>query len=283
MRCRERTRTGSRSGVALWMALTALGCQGEEALPPRGNAGDASWHLVWQDEFDGPAGSLPDSSRWRFDVGTDWGNAQLEHDTARPRNVALSGDGHLAIVAHREEYLGSGYTSGRIQTHGRFARTGGRFEARLRVPRGPGLWPAFWLLGADFPQVGWPACGEIDILEFRGQEPFVVHGSLHGPGFSGARAMTGRYEAPVPLDSGFHVVAVEWKQEEIVWFLDGVAYQIVRPADLPPGGRWVFDHPFFLILNLAVGGHFVGPPDSTTAFPATLLVDWVRVYEEREP
>ena len=261
-----------------------LGCQGSGPGRSDDTAPDSKRRLVWSDEFDGPAGAPPDTSHWQFDVGTGWGNAQLEYDTSRPENVALNGQGQLVIVARREEYMGSGFTSGRIHTNGRFSHRGGRFEARIQLPRGPGLWPAFWLLGANFPRVGWPACGEIDILEYRGQEPHIVHGSLHGPGFSGAHAVTGRWDsADHPLDGSFHVYAVEWEPERITWFVDDIAYQSFGPDDLPPGGEWVFDHPFFLILNLAVGGHFVGPPDSTTAFPATLVVDWVRVYEERTP
>jgi beta-glucanase (GH16 family) len=149
----------------------------------------------------------------------------------------------------------------------------------MKLPRGQGLWPAFWLLGADFEAVGWPACGEIDILEYRGQEPNIVHGSLHGPGFSGGSAVTRSYTVPgVTLDTDFHVYAGEWTSTRITWFVDGHAYATVTSRDLPSGGRWVFDHPFFIILNLAVGGGFVGAPDSSTTFPQQVTVDYVRVY-----
>jgi beta-glucanase (GH16 family) len=238
------------------------------------------WDLVWADEFDGPAGASPDSARWRFDIGTDWGNAQLEYDTARPENVSLDGAGRLAITARKESYQNREYTSGRINTMGHFAQQGGRFEARIRLPAGRGIWPAFWLLGANFASVGWPACGEIDIMEYRGQETSVLHGSLHGPGYSGGSAVTSRYVLPgaAGFDQDFHVFAVEWSQDQITWIVDDTRFLTVRPADLPAGGAWVFDHPFFVILNVAVGGHFVGPPDASTAFPQTMLVDWVRVY-----
>jgi beta-glucanase (GH16 family) len=236
------------------------------------------WQLVWQDEFDGPAGQLPDPSRWRFDIGTDWGNAQLEYDTARAENVSLDGAGHLAITAREEGYLGRDYTSGRINTRGLFEQTHGRFEARIRLPVGRGIWPAFWLLGADFDDVGWPACGEIDIMEYRGQESNVVHGSLHGPGYFGGGALTQRYRARTGFNADFHVFAVEWDPDRITWTLDGTAYHAITRTDLPRGGEWVFDHPFFVILNVAVGGHFVGPPDAGTDFPQTMLVDWVRVH-----
>lgn len=257
--------------AALALLAAAPGC-GQDEEPP-------AWGLVWQDEFDGPAGASPDSTRWRFDVGTDWGNAQLEYDTARPENASLDGQGRLAITARSEEYAGQPYTSARIKTKGLFERTRGRFEARIRLPVGQGIWPAFWLLGADIDQVGWPACGEIDIMEYRGQEPRVLHGSLHGPGYSGSGALTGAHAlAQGGFHLGFHDFAVEWTETSITWFVDGYAYFSVAPADLPPGTRWVFDRPFFIILNVAVGGRWVGSPDASTAFPQTMLVDHVRVY-----
>lgn len=236
------------------------------------------WELVWEDEFDGPAGQSPDPAHWRYDVGTGWGNAQLEYDTARPSNASLDGSGHLVITARREDYMGRSYTSARINTMDRFAHTAGRFEARIQLPVGQGIWPAFWLLGADFPTVGWPTCGEIDIMEYRGQEPNLVHGSVHGPGYSGGAAITKRYELAGPgFQAGFHTFAVEWDFDHITWLVDDVPYHTVTPANLPAHGRWVFDHPFFIILNVAVGGNFVGPPDATTIFPQKMLVDWVRV------
>ncbi len=235
--------------------------------------------LVWSDEFDGLAGQLPDSTKWQFDIGTDWGNAQLEYDTDHPENVSLDGDGNLAITAIEESFLGSDYTSGRINTWGFFGHEQGRFEARVKLPVGQGIWPAFWLLGDNFQSVGWPTCGEIDILEYRGQEPQIVHGSLHGPGYSGGSAVTGYYYlADEGFDEGFHIFAIEWDSDSITWFVDELAYQTISSSDLPSGSPWVFDHSFFIILNVAVGGHFVGPPDASTVFPQTMLVDYVRVY-----
>jgi beta-glucanase (GH16 family) len=252
-------------------------CGGSPAEPP----GEDAATLIWSDEFDGPAGQSPESSKWRFDIGTGsngWGNAQLEYDTDRPTNVSLDGMGHLAITARRESFGGSSYTSGRINTRDLFDAEQGRFEARIKLPIGQGIWPAFWMLGANFQTVGWPQCGEIDILEYRGQEPNVLHASLHGPGYSGGRAVTGSHVLPgAGFDADFHVFAVEWRTDRITWLLDGEPYQTIGPDDLPSGAPWVFDHPFFIILNVAVGGHFVGPPDETTSFPQTMLVDWVRV------
>jgi beta-glucanase (GH16 family) len=240
----------------------------------------ASYKLVWKDEFDGPTGQQPEASRWKYDVGTDWGNAQLEYDTARPENVSLDGQGHLAITARKEVYLGQQYTSGRINTSGLFAQDGGRFEARMRLPAGRGMWPAFWLLGANISSVPWPGCGELDIMEARGQEPAAVVGSMHGPGYSGGAALTKKYVQPANLSEDFHVYAVEWSSKVVTWSIDGYVYETIAKDNLPTGTTWVFDHPFFIILNLAVGGNFVGPPDGTTAFPQNLLVDYVRVYKK---
>jgi beta-glucanase (GH16 family) len=235
--------------------------------------------VVWQDDFEGPAGQLPDSTRWQFDVGTDWGNLQLEYDTDRPENVSLDGEGHLAITARREDYGGQPYTGGRIKTRGLFEQEYGRIEARIRLPFGRGVWPAFWMLGSDIDEVGWPECGEIDVMEYRGQEPRILHGTIHGPGYHGDLAIGARYElAEAGFHLDFHVFAVEWTADSITWLVDGEQYHHVTPDDLPPGTRWVFDHPFFLLLNVAVGGRWVGDPDESTRFPQTMLVDWVRVY-----
>ena len=274
--------TGRRAGrlvavaASAAAALAAAGCGDGDA------AGPAPSQLVWADEFDGSAGQPPDPSRWTFDIGTDWGNRQLEFDTDRAENVSLDGNGHLAITARRESFRGSPFTSGRIKTLGRFEHRFGRFEARIDLPSGRGVWPAFWLLGADFPTVGWPQCGEIDVMEFRGQEPSVIHGSLHGPGYSGGGAVTSSYTLDnARFDTDFHVYAVEWTSDGIKWFVDDVLYQSVRRDETP--GAWVFDHPFFVLLNVAVGGNFVGSPAPDTTFPQTMLVDWVRVYDLDAP
>ena len=235
------------------------------------------WTLVWSDEFDGAAGTPPSAANWGHDVGTDWGNAQLEYDTDRPANAALDGAGNLVITARRESFGGSAYTSARLTTAGRHEFQYGKFEARMKLPRGQGLWPAFWLLGADFPTVGWPASGEMDIMEYRGQDPGTIHGSMHGPGYSGGSALT-RAWAPsaTHFDNSFHVFTLEWSAARVDWYADGVRYFGVRREDVP--GPWAFDHPFHLILNLAVGGTFVGAPSDATPFPAAMTVDWVRVY-----
>jgi beta-glucanase (GH16 family) len=212
-------------------------------------------------------------------VGTGWGNQQLEYDTDRTENAALDGQGNLAITARREAWLGSAYTSARLVTKGKVSRKYGRVEARIRLPAGQGLWPAFWLLGENIDEVGWPACGEIDVMEYRGQEPSVAMGSLHGPGYSGGASVTRSYLLPggAGFDQDFHVFSVEWDDGLITWQVDGDTYHSARRGEV--SGDWPFDQPFYVILNLAVGGTFVGPPNASTAFPATMLVDWVRIHE----
>ncbi len=234
----------------------------------------AGWVLDWSDEFDGKA---LDHAKWVEEFGGHgFGNNELQFYTARPENVRVEG-GNLVIEARREAWEGRHYTSARIKTAGLFERTHGRYEARIRIPRGQGIWPAFWLLGADCKTTGWPRCGEIDIMENIGKEPDTVHGTLHGPGFSGEHA----FGAPSRIDTGavadgFHLFAVEWEPREIRWYRDGILYHTARPSLVK--GEWVYGHPFFVILNLAVGGDWPGNPDDTTSFPQRMLVDYVRVY-----
>ncbi len=247
------------------------------------------WTLAWADEFNGPAGSPVDTTRWAFDVGGGgWGNNELEYYTDSTRNASTDGAGSLRITAVKETlarkvarcwYGQCQYTSARIKTKAKFEQAYGRFEARLKLPYGQGIWPAFWMLGADIDTVGWPACGEIDIMENIGREPSMVHGTLHGPGYSGASGVGGGYTLPAGrFADDFHTFAVEWEPNVVRWYVDGQLYQTRTPADLPAGSRWVFDHPFFMLLNVAVGGNWPGSPDASTVFPQTMLVDYVRVY-----
>ena len=243
--------------------------------------------LVWSDEFNGQANAAPDPAKWTYDLGNNngWGNRELENYTKDPANAHMDGKGNLVIRAvpiKSDTPPAPGapaYTSARIKTQGLFAAgPGGRVEARIKVPAGNGLWPAFWMLGNTFNNRNWPQCGEVDIMESIGREPSKNHGSLHGPGYSGGSALTRAYSAPAPLDSAFHVYALEWSASKITWELDGVVYSTVTPASIPGGSAWVFNHPFFIVLNLAVGGNYVGSPNSSTPFPQALQVDYVRVY-----
>jgi beta-glucanase (GH16 family) len=258
--------------LALFALAASPGCS-EEAKP-------VVWNQVWADEFDGAAGTRLENTKWRYDVGTGWGNNQLEYDTSLASNASLDGLGNLAITARREDYAGQSYTSARVKTKGLFEQTHGRFEARIKLPVGQGIWPAFWLLGSNIDQVGWPTCGEIDIMEYRGQFPRTLVGTIHGPGYSGGNPITQTYTAPAGLDQAFHIYAIEWDATEIKWSIDGVNYHRATPASIPGGTQWVFDHPFFIILNVAVGGNWVGAPNAATVFPQVMLVDYVRVFAD---
>ena len=258
----------------LIVSATFISCEEDSLIKER------DWQLVWEDNFEGAAGESPDATKWKYDIGTDWGNQQLEFDTDRPENVSTDGAGNLAIIARRESFAGSAFTSARITTQGLFEQAYGRFEARIKMPWGPGIWPAFWLLGADIDVVGWPQCGEIDVMEYRGQEPNVIHGSVHGPGYSGGEAVTKSFAFQNDrFDNDFHIFAIEWGENFIHYFVDDNLYLEITPEDVP--GEWVYDHPFYIILNVAVGGNYVGFPTADTPFPQTMLVDYVRVYEER--
>ena len=273
-----------------WACASTHPGHGPVATPASASPG-SRWTLVWSDEFDGAAGARVDPARWVTETGGHgWGNNELEYYTDRAENASLSGDGHLVIRALREHYQGSDgvareYTSARLKTQGTFTQTYGRFEARLQIPRGQGLWPAFWMLGADIEAVGWPRSGEIDIMENIGKEPATVHGTIHGPGYSGADSLGGAYALPggAAVADAFHVFAVEWEPALIRFYVDDTLYETRTPADLKAGQTWVFDHPFFLLLNVAVGGNWPGNPDASTVFPQTMRVDYVRVYTPARP
>lgn len=264
------------------LLVLGLGFAAAEAAPPPAKVGD--YVLVWSDEFDGPDGSAPDPGKWVFDLGGGgWGNQELETYTSRPENVQVRG-GNLVITARKEDFTGKDgilrhYTSARLKTQDRFSQAYGRFEARIKIPAGQGMWPAFWMLGANLPKVDWPDSGEIDIVENIGKEPATIHGTIHGPGFSGAGGLNqGTSLEHGKIADDFHVFAIEWDVNQIRFYLDRELYATRTPASLPAGGRWVFDHPFFLLLNLAVGGEWPGNPDASTVFPQSMLVDYVRVY-----
>jgi len=265
--------------AAVALALGAASCSG--AAP--------SWVLTWSDEFNGSDGSSPDPTKWTVLQGGDgWGNGEREYYT--PAAVQQKG-GSLVITADTAGasaqtcwYGPCTVTSARLENKGLFAQQYGRMEARIQIPRGQGVWPAFWMLGANEDTTPWPACGEIDIMENKGSEPQLVHGSMHGPGYSGGAALT----APFGLADGaafaadYHVYAVEWDASEVRFYVDDTLYERRAPEDAPSGAPWVFDHPFFLLLNLAIGGNYGGDPDATTSFPLTMKVDYVRVYKNQK-
>lgn len=251
---------------------------------------EPAWELVFEDEFDGPAGQPPDPRWWNHEIGGDgWGNQELQYYTDDPAAASLDGDGHLVITAAEvpaedETWCWYGecrYTSARLTTQDKVEAEYGRIEVRARMPQGAGMWAAFWMLGADFELRGWPNSGEIDIVEYIGREPDLVHGTVHGPTYSGADGIGGRhqFEEGLPYEA-FHTYAIEWEPERIRWYVDDDHYATLLPGLLPDPQRWVFDGPFFLLLNLAVGGQWPGPPSEDTTFPQTFTIDHVRVYRE---
>ncbi|HUS09842.1 MAG TPA: glycoside hydrolase family 16 protein [Pyrinomonadaceae bacterium] len=258
----------------------SLFCSTARARDPK------DWRLTWSDEFDGPKGSPADSSKWLFDIGGNgWGNKELETYTGRTANSHVE-RGRLVIKALKETFTGPdnitrNYTSARLLTKKKFSQVYGRFESRIKIPYGQGIWPAFWLLGDNIDAAHWPNCGEIDIMENIGKEPSIVHGTFHGPGYSGGSGISAAYTLPSgqKFSDDFHTFAIEWEPNVMRFYVDEHLYKTRTPADLPPGTSWVFDHPFFIILNVAVGGAWPGNPEATTVFPQQMLVDYVRVYQ----
>ncbi|NNE65538.1 MAG: glycoside hydrolase family 16 protein [Pyrinomonadaceae bacterium] len=252
---------------------------------------NSKWSLTWSDEFQGPAGSGIDKTKWSYRIGGGgWGNKEFQYYTDSTKNSFHDGHGNLVIKAIEEGspagtkcwYGKCRYTSARLVTEGKFAQKYGKIEARIKVPYGQGIWPAFWMLGDDFKTEGWPDSGEIDILENIGREPGKVYGTIHGPGYAGAKGIgkSFKLESGKKFTDNFHVFAIEWEPNEIRWYVDGKHFHTVRPKDLPKGAKWVYDHPHFMLLNLAVGGNWPGSPDNTTVFPQQMKIDYVRVYEK---
>lgn len=265
--------------ILLIMVTLVLGCKDQNDTKPRYT------NLVFSDEFNVDGGI--NTNLWSFDIGTGeeffgqpgWGNQELQYYTDRPENIRVEG-GMLHITAKKETFQNSNYTSAKIHTRGKFETTYGRFEASIKLPFGQGIWPAFWLLGDDSDgTVIWPQIGEIDIMEYRGQQPAIIHGSVHGPGYSAGQAVTRTYQHPNGrFDTKFHVFAIEWGPDFIEYYVDDIMYFKITPNDVP--GEWVFNsNTFYIILNVAVGGTFVGSPNQSTPFPQTMLVEYVRVYQ----
>lgn len=244
---------------------------------------NGQWTLKWADEFNAPDGEPADKTKWVHDIGGGgWGNNELEFYTFGKAN-AYHEKGNLVIVAKDEERAGYPYTSARLKTRGKFEQMYGRFEARMKLPYGQGIWPAFWMLGANYSQVSWPHCGEIDIMENIGREPSTVHATVHGPGYSGGNGIS----KPYFLSDGkrfaddFHTFAIEWEPNVIRWYVDDKQYAELTPEKIPANTRWVFNEPFFILINLAVGGGWPGYPDDTTKFPQYFTIDYIRVFERK--
>ncbi len=269
--------------AAIVLALAAIFCNSTVA------AQVSYGKFAFRDEFNKASNAPIDSSKWTAEIGGGgWGNQELQYYTNSIENAYHDGQGSLVIKAIKLNpplnltcwYGACQYTSARLITKGKFDRKYGRFEARIKIPRGQGMWSAFWMLGSNIDTVGWANCGEIDVLENIGREPSIVHGTIHGPGYSGANAIG----APFSLSNNqafaddFHIYATEWTENKISFYVDGNLYKTITPQDLPAGKVWVYDHPFFMILNLAIGGNWGGAPDATTVLPQTMLIDYARVY-----
>lgn len=274
---------GKPTGMVFCLpALIALVMAGNVSASPAAGSAAAGWRLVWSDEFEQPEGSVPNPANWSYEIGGNgWGNNELEYYTSRTNNARIE-HGQLVIEARKENFEGKSFTSARLLSRGKWSWTYGRFEARIKIPRGQGIWPAFWIMGTNISSAGWPACGEIDIMENIGKEPGTVHGTAHGPGYSGGKGIGGPWTLPggAAIADAFHDFAVECEPQRIIWFMDGRQYFTITPASLPQNSRWVFDQPKFLLLNLAVGGAWPGNPDDTSNFPQQMVVDYVRVYEK---
>ena len=278
-------KTSSRR-VIVTVAALALAMGTVTAHSPAHGNPISTQNVIFEDNFDGAAGTGPDPAKWRHDIGGEgWGNAELQYYTDSTDNVAHDGHGNLVITArqgnpagHQCWYGPCEYTSGKLTTAETFTHTYGTFEARIKLPHGQGIWPAFWMLGNDFGNVGWPYCGEIDIMENIGREPSTVHGTIHGPGYSGGGGIGNAYTLPngERFTDDFHTFTLQWEPGALTWYVDGHRFSHLTPADLG-GNDWVFDHPFFMLVNLAVGGEWPGYPDDGTQFPQTMLIDYIKV------
>ncbi len=246
--------------------------------------------LTFKDEFNGKKGSAVDSTKWTSEIGGGgWGNQELQYYTNSTQNAFHDGKGSLVIKVIKLNspltlkcwYGPCEYTSARLITKGKFEQKYGKFEARIKVPRSQGMWSAFWMLGNDIDAVGWAKCGEIDIMENIGREPENVYGTIHGPGYSGANGIGAPFSLAnkAAFANEYHIYTTEWSENKISFFVDGILSKTITPTDLPKDAKWVYDHPFFIILNFAIGGPWGGNPDNTSIFPNTMMVDYVKVYK----
>jgi len=246
--------------------------------------------LLWSDEFEGPSGSRPNEAFWNYDIGDGteagipgWGNQEREWYLSE--QATLGSNSSLIISAARNTdpnsysaYYGAPaeWLSAKLTTKNKVEVQYGRIEARVKIPSGAGTWPAFWMLGANLDEVAWPNCGEIDILEVRGKDPGNLVATLHGPGYFGDNGCGKEWRTPFAMDNDFHTFAVDWLPDSITWLFDGVPFSRKIRADVAPN-EWVFDHPFYIITNLAMGGGFTGDIDPDLSH-ANMEIDYIRVY-----
>lgn len=266
---------------ATWLLVA---CSIAPGHPAEGSSKAFGGHKAsWSDEFNGRAGTPPDPDKWNYDTGASgWGNRELERYTTGRGNSRLDGHGRLRIIARHRPGTGikrGSYTSARLTTKGNFAFRYGRVAIRAKLPKGRGLWPAFWMLGARFPRVDWPFCGEIDVMENLGQKIRVSSGFVHGPGTLADTGVGGFHRSERSLARGFHVFSASWSAKAIAFAVDGHVFRRILKSEYPPGQTWAFDRKMFLLVNLAVGGSWPGDPSRKTVFPARFVIDWVRVWE----
>jgi len=276
------TARGGPYGYSLW-EFSVYGTGGNPQAPPAKPADPTfpATRLVFDDEFNGTSGSGVDTSKWTIDAGTGQ-NGEQEYYT-NGNNAAMDGQGHLVMTARKETVGGRDYTSHRMNTGGHFTFQYGRVEARVKVPKGQGFWPAFWMMGADFlTGRPWPYNGEVDIMEILGKDTFTGYSTLHAPMYNGANGYGQSYQAAggADLSADFHTYAAEWDSKGIRFYLDNtLVFDANKDTVENTKGAWIYDHPFYIILNLAVGGDWPGAVDATTPFPSQMLVDYVRVYQ----
>jgi len=269
-------RTRAVSAATVFLALVCIGATGWYASSDVAQASRKGESVLMFEDFVGPAGTAPDPRYWGHAVGGGgWGNDEAQVYTDDPVNSRLDGEGNLVIEARPD---GSGYTSARLVTLDRFAFQYGRAEARIKLPSGQGLHPAFWLMGTDVNRVGWPQSGEIDVIETINDAAFY-HSALHGPSADGTPWEV-KAEGSGNMSEDFHDYWVERSPDRVTFGIDDAVTGEFSRADLAPGQEWVFDKPFSLLLNVAVGGRWPGDVGADTTFPATMLVDWVRVTDE---
>jgi beta-glucanase (GH16 family) len=286
-----RMANGKQELALLLLAASCSSAPATRSTTPQQPTPPVTWDLVWSDEFDGAAGASFDTTKWRPDTGDGcpaicgWGNQEKEFYTTSSENIALDGSGHLQITARIAPaglacYYGPcRYTSSKITTRGKMNAGPGKIEARIKLPVGQGLWPAFWGLGSNFPATPWPDCGELDIMEFRGSRPNAVSSAIHGPGYSGNTPFVGtRVLGQATFAADFNTFAVVWDSAQVLFYVNDAMHYSISRTDILTRGAYVFNQPFFVILNLAVGGHFDGDPQSDAILPATMLIDYVRVY-----
>ncbi|WP_236897724.1 family 16 glycosylhydrolase [Clostridium beijerinckii] len=258
----------------LIMSLVISSLMVSSFIPTVTAKADTGWNLAWSDEFNG---TNINTSNWKYETGGDgWGNNELECYTNRSENARIE-NGNLVIEARKENYNGMNYTSARLKSQGLKNWTYGKVEARMKLPAGQGVWPAFWMLGENISQVSWPKCGEIDIMEHINNES-AIHGTIHWD--STGNNTHAQYGAASPnIDvTQYHVYSIEWDASSIKWFVDGTQYLEANIAN-NINGTEEFHKPFFILFNLAIGGNWPGNPDGSTPFPAKMYVDYVRVYQ----